>query len=212
MSFELVNILPILSQSTTVHRAADGTDVHIVRNFFTHTECEALIAEGIQYLEPSRVGGPNDTTKIDKTVRSSSTAMLSEVSQHPAVLEAIRRIDDAYGYPHLFSNPLQLNRYQVGEEFVAHHDWHDPVRQHDRIQREGQRTWTFLMYLNDDFEGGQTEFPLMNLTVTPERGMLVLWNNLLVDGSVNETTLHASKPVTSGTKFMMTKWFKNKVL
>lgn len=216
--FEVVNNLPILSHPNIEKYEREGYEkdsgacIYVLKNFFAFEECETLISVGSQYLEPSRVGGPNDTTKIDKNVRSSYTAMISDISCHPQVLEAIERIDNAYGHPHLTSNPLQLNRYRVGEKFEAHHDWHDPVRQAERIAREGQRTWTFLMYLNDDFEGGETEFPLLEFGIQPEQGMLVLWNNLLPDGSVNDATLHRSNSVIEGTKYMMTKWFKNKVL
>lgn len=213
MTFELVNSIPLHHDTRTkILETGRGTQLLLVKNFFTPEQCEELIEIGSEYLEPSRVGGPNDTTMINRNTRSSFTTMLSDVSQHPAVIEAISQIDKTYGHPHLNSNPLQLNRYRVGEEFKAHYDYHDPVLQAARIEREGQRTWTFLIYLNEDFEGGTTDFPELKYSIVPERGMLVAWNNLLPDGSPNAETLHASTPVMSGTKYMMTKWFKNKVI
>lgn len=212
MTVELVNNIPLQQDTRTkILETRQGTQLLVVKDFFTQKQCKELIEVGSEYLEPSRVGGPNDTTLINRNTRSSFTAMLSEVSQQPAVIEAIKLIDKAYGHPHLNSNPLQFNRYREGEEFKAHYDYHDPVLQAARIEREGQRTWTFLIYLNDDFEGGTTDFPEILYSIIPERGMLVAWNNLLADGTPNEETLHASSPVLRGTKYMMTKWFKNKV-
>lgn len=213
MTTQLVNNIPLIhTQRCHNVSSVDHTPLFVYHNFFSADMCDALVAEAQQYLEPSRVGGPNNTTKIDRSVRSSSTAMLSEVSTAPCVLEAIKLIDLAYGHPHLNSNPLQFNQYQTGEEFKAHHDWHNPETQQARIELEGQRTWTFLMYLNGDFDGGTTVFPHLDIEIMPQRGMLVAWNNLNQDGSVNIATEHASQPVVRGTKYMMTKWFKNKVL
>ncbi len=208
----IVNSIPALHDPRTVVYSNEACVLYAIPDFFTAEECELLIAEGTKYLEPSRVGAPNDTTKIDRSVRSSSTSMLSTVSDAAITQTAIERIAQAYGHPNLFSDPLQFNTYRVGEEFVAHHDYHDPETNVARIGREGQRTWTFLMYLNDDFEGGETEFPELSTVIKPTRGMLVFWNNLNADGTVNPATLHQSNPVTSGTKHMMTKWHKNKIL
>lgn len=210
--FEIVNNIPALYDSRVITTETDGVKLHVIHNFFSAEECDALIQEGMKYLEPSRVGGANDTTKVDRAVRSSSTAMLSEVSDAAITKLAIERIEQAYGHPHLFSNPLQLNRYLVGEEFKAHHDYHDPLSQAERIRREGQRTWTFLMYLNDGFEGGTTYFPEIGIHLIPRKGTLAFWNNLNADGTPNPLTLHESQPIVSGTKYMMTKWFKNKNL
>ena len=213
MATELVNDIPLLHTSRCFNLSNNGrAQVFAFHNFFSDKLCEQLIREAQQYLEPSRVGGPNNTTKIDRSVRSSSTAMLSDVSQAGCTLEAIVQIAEAYGHPHLNSNPLQFNQYQAGEEFKAHHDWHNPETQQLRIEQEGQRTWTFLMYLNSDFGGGETVFPQLGLEIRPQRGMLIAWNNLNADGTVNEATEHLSQPVVSGTKCMMTKWFKNKVI
>lgn len=213
MSFEIVNTLPILDYTGVQQFGpVKNTSIYLIRNFFSEEECSLLIEEGSRYLEPSRVSGPADTTIVNRSVRSSSTAMLEEVSAALITQHALSRIYSAYGRTHLISNPLQMNRYEVGEEFIEHHDWHNPETNAERIQREGQRTWTFLMYLNEGFQGGETEFPELGISIKPERGMLVLWNNLNEDGTVNHATLHKSNPVTLGSKFMMTKWFKNKVI
>ena len=40
--------------------------------------------------------------------------------------------------------------------------------------------------------------------------MLVLWNNALPDGTVNDDTLHAATPVERGVKYVITKWFRTR--
>jgi prolyl 4-hydroxylase len=38
--------------------------------------------------------------------------------------------------------------------------------------------------------------------------MLLIWNNMALDGTPNLNTLHAGKPVEQGTKYIITKWFR----
>lgn len=71
----------------------------------------------------------------------------------------------------------------------------------------GARICTALLYLNDDFEGGETEFPNLGLNIKPKKGRLLLWHNVGEDAMVPDTqSLHAGKPVTNGTKHALTIW------
>jgi prolyl 4-hydroxylase len=72
----------------------------------------------------------------------------------------------------------------------------------------GQRTWTAMIYLNDVEEGGATWFPQAGLRVAPRKGLLLAWNNMAPDGSPNTRTLHEGMPVVEGTKYIITKWFR----
>ena len=72
----------------------------------------------------------------------------------------------------------------------------------------GNRTWTFMVYLNEGMEGGATHFDAIDYAVQPKLGMTVIWNNLKADGTPNENTRHAGEPVTKGHKVIITKWFR----
>ena len=63
-----------------------------------------------------------------------------------------------------------------------------------------------MLYLNDDFEGGETNFPVINLTVRPQRGMALFWHN--VDGAQipDNKTLHQALPVIRGVKIACNLW------
>ena len=65
-----------------------------------------------------------------------------------------------------------------------------------------------MIYLNDVEEGGATWFPLAGLRVNPKRGLLLAWNNMNPDGSPNDKTLHEGVAVMKGTKYIVTKWFR----
>ena len=72
----------------------------------------------------------------------------------------------------------------------------------------GNRTWTFMVYLNDEMVGGATRFTRLGLAFKPKLGMALFWNNLKPDGSPNPATMHCGEPVISGVKVIITKWFR----
>ena len=67
-----------------------------------------------------------------------------------------------------------------------------------------------MAYLNQPAAGGATEFPLLDLSVMPQTGRLLIWNNMALDGSPNPWTMHAGLPVEAGTKYIVTKWFRER--
>ena len=80
------------------------------------------------------------------------------------------------------------------------------------MKRGGNRTWTFMIYLNDTLQGGGTAFPNINEVFYPKRGRAVVWNNLKADGRGNPFTMHCGEPVEAGEKFIITKWFRERCM
>ena len=155
-----------------------------------------LCAELIRLIDkdrrPSTIADPNG----DHYFRTSETCDLS--AEEPAVrdlearLYALNRIDPAYG------EPVQGQRYEVGQEFKAHTDYFEPDGQ-DFVKYcsvAGQRTWTFMVYLNGDFRGGQTRFDhwVRTINVIPCAGMALVFEHPL---------LHEGAPVIEGRKYVL---------
>lgn len=182
--------------------------IYSLQNFLSEKVCKELIEESKHFLTPSKVGSEYGVI-VDSSVRTSSTAKLSEVSDNPMIAEVHSMLFDLYGYFELPGDPVSVHNYQLGQEFKDHHDFHDTEKRKERIAKEGQRTWTFVVYLDEDFEGGETVFPELDLTVVPKTGQLLAWNNLSSTGEGNTKTLHRSNPVTKGEKNIITKWFRS---
>ena len=71
---------------------------------------------------------------------------------------------------------------------------------------------TFVLYLNDDFSGGFTEFPLLKTGFKPKKGSGIFFKYNYDDHKYNELTLHSGTPVIEGVKKIVTAWFrKNKI-
>lgn len=107
---------------------------------------------------------------------------------------------------------LHIVRYGVGGKYDAHWDYFVEGESYyeNEIKRGGQRGESWLVYLNDDFDGGETEFPREGITIKPKKGLLVAWRNLLEDGSVNPDSHHGGLPVTSGEKWIGIVWVREK--
>lgn len=107
---------------------------------------------------------------------------------------------------------LQGQRYRQGEEYQAHCDYFPVTASYWPAMRKsgGQRSWTAMIYLSPVEAGGETHFPHCEFMVPPVEGMLLLWNNMDPDGSPNRFSLHAARPVEKGTKYVVTKWFRER--
>jgi prolyl 4-hydroxylase len=123
-----------------------------------------------------------------------------------------RKIAELLGLPLGASEPLQGQRYAPGQEFKPHTDTFEPggYDYYVHTAETGQRTWTAMVYLNRPEEGGATRFKAIGKTVQPEVGKLLAWNNLLPDDRPNPATLHQGMKVRKGTKYVLTKWFRER--
>lgn len=178
----------------------------ILRDFLDEAECAALVARIEAQRRPSTIADPNGDTYF----RTSETCDLSD--HDPAVAALDARLAALSGIDPAFGEPLQGQRYEVGQEFKAHTDYFEPNGAD--FQRycalSGQRTWTFMIYLNDVPEGGATRFKVIGKTVEPERGKLLAWNNRRPDGTLNPATLHHAMKVRKGLKYVITRWYRER--
>jgi prolyl 4-hydroxylase len=193
--------LPLAAKLNT-----DKVHFYIVEDFLSAQECDELVRRIRAQNQASTTTNPDEP---DKYFRTSKTSNLSE-DNDPFVKEINRRVADYLGFEPERSEGMQGQYYQVGEQFKAHTDYFEPNTDEFRkfAGQQGQRTWTFMIYLNDVEEGGQTEFTRLGVAVSPKKGTAVVWNSLRADGSVNPDTEHWAKPVVKGEKFIITKWFR----
>ncbi|MDJ0977210.1 MAG: 2OG-Fe(II) oxygenase [Erythrobacter sp.] len=196
-----------LSQRAGVQRLpTPKAEIFQCRDFIEPDLCDALITLIDRDRRPSTVADENG----DEYFRTSETCDLE--AQEPAVqrlegrLTALSGLDPAYG------EPLQGQRYAVGQEFKAHTDYFTPGGPdwEEYCAVSGQRTWTFMIYLNAVEAGGATRFKALRKTFQPEPGKLVCWNNRRPDGAENPNTLHHGMKVRKGTKYVITKWYRER--
>jgi prolyl 4-hydroxylase len=173
-------------------------------NFLNVAQCRKLMAMIDANKRPSTLLSEPD----DPNFRNSDSCDMDRWS--PEVQPIDEAIANLLGIDPDHGETMQGQRYAPGQQFRAHHDYFFDTEHYwqDVAQSGGQRTWTAMIYLNDVAQGGATWFPQAGLRVAPKRGLLLAWNNMSADGSPNDLTLHEGTVVLKGTKYIVTKWFR----
>lgn len=175
-------------------------------DFLNPAQCNALIRAIDSDRRPSTLLSESG----DKTFRTSESCDLDRWS--PIIRPIDESIAALLGIDPAFGETMQGQRYAPGQHFRAHHDFFNEAQHYWAAMKAsgGQRTWTAMVYLNDVEDGGATWFPSAGFRVAPKRGLLLAWNNMNPDGSPNPHTLHEGTPVVKGTKYIVTKWFRER--
>ena len=164
-------------------------EIFTVSEFFAPSECDEYIAlaESMGFTDApiNSTFGP----QIRKDVRNNTRVMLDDVGRAEQLWQRIpdyvpKFIDkwEVVGV----NERLRFYRYDIGEQF----DWHyDGAFE----RRNGERSkLTFMIYLNADFDGGETSFE--STTVVPEKGLALFFAHQL---------LHKGQPVSEGRKYVL---------
>jgi len=83
-------------------------------------------------------------------------------------------------------------------------------RHRQEITENGQRIITFLIYLNDDYSGGETVFPELDIRHKGQIGEGLFFVNALANGASDLRTLHAGAPPLNGEKWIVSQFIRNR--
>lgn len=169
----------------------------VLEDVLSAEECDALIALASDRMQRSRIGGAHTVSDI----RTSSSMFLEE-SENAWVETIEARLSELMQVPLSHAEPLQVLHYKPGEQYKLHYDYFTS----DSVANN--RISTLVMYLNDVEEGGETCFPLLQLSVAPKKGSAVYFEYFYTDTRLNELTLHAGNPVVTGEKWVATQWMR----
>jgi prolyl 4-hydroxylase len=180
---------------------ADEPYARLFERLLTPAECAYLIRAAEGRFEPSMVY-TKARELVRDTIRTSDGAAFHWLIEDPAVHAINRRIAAITGTGYEQGEALQVLRYVPGQEYRPHFDYVEGA--------ENRRLWTALIYLSDDYEGGETEFVRTGLKVRGRTGDVLLFRNSREDGSRDLLAEHAGLPVTAGVKFLATRWVRER--
>jgi prolyl 4-hydroxylase len=183
---------------------SNGAELWVVEHFLNAVECGRLMSMTDTVARPSEAYA----LSYDSGVRTSYSGDVDP--RDPFIRKLQRRIDDLLGLESSMGETIQGQRYMPGQEFKAHIDWfppNSPAWQREKVHG-GQRAFTVMAYLNPVEEGGETDFPKLDIAVRPHAGALLIWNNADENGVPNPLTAHAGNPVIRGTKYIITRWYR----
>jgi hypothetical protein len=171
----------------------NGPKLFVIRQFLTAEECDAFIeqSERLGYTEApiSTSFGP----LLRKDVRDNERLLLDDPALAAAWWERAQGllVGEWFGWRAVGLNErFRVYRYDPGQRFAPHTDGYFE-------RNNGERShFTFLVYLNEGFEGGATAFHerRASLLVTPERGQALVFYH---------RQLHEGMPVVRGRKYVL---------
>lgn len=173
-----------------------------VRGLLSVDECSFLRTCAEPLFEPSVVVEPQTGRSIRNPVRTADAAAFPLALENPAVHAINRRLAAITGTSVLQGEPLQVFRYRPGQQYGFHSDAIAGL--------ENQRSITALIWLNEDYAGGDTAFPSLGLTVKGATGDALLFSNVDEAGVPHPGSSHAGLPVLSGTKYLASRWIRKR--
>jgi prolyl 4-hydroxylase len=196
---------------------AKNLEIFRIDGFLTPDECADIIAtiNASELTESSTYNATKPMERIVNVERTSKTCYFG--GSNPFIAEVETRICKTLGISNRYAEQIQGQKYEVGQEFRFHTDYFDPELLKKDASIRGQRTWTFMIYLNDVEEGGHTSFPRAFCSSAPKTGTALVWNNLYSQasspnagdwGRENPFSSHCGMPIIRGEKYILTKWFK----
>ncbi len=170
-----------------------------VEDLLSRSECAAILHDQRDAVWlPATINGATGRI-VDAKVRSSSTAVVRDGELAERLYQRLlprlpgAMVDQLGGKPRRVKpvglyQPLRVYRYEPGQQFAPHHD-------QSYQDGSGQRSLlTFMVYLNEDFQGGTTTFLDQKQTIEPRTGRALLFQHML---------LHCGERVTSGSKYVL---------
>jgi prolyl 4-hydroxylase len=179
-------------------------DAKALRGLFTPQECDFLMHRSGPRMQPALVVDPQTGEQVPNPVRTSYSTMYPLMAESPAIHALNRRLAAASGTSVEQGEPLQVLRYTPGQEYRPHLD--------AIANTDNQRILTFLVYLNDDFEGGETEFLTSRLKFKGTKGDGLLFRNAAASAQPDPSSRHAGLPVTAGEKYLASRWIRERPL
>lgn len=198
-------------ESEYTKRTMEQEEIDIVScydNILSAEECDYIIALSKDKYQRSEVGIDTDEELLSEG-RTSYSAYLPFPED-----ETLNKIREKIAQQFQLSvdhfEHFQCVAYANGQEYQAHYDTFDPETEFGKkaISNGGQREYTLLVYLNDEFEGGQTYFPHLDVIISPKKGRAVLFKNIDENGTVYKGSYHAGLPVSKGQKYAFNLWIR----
>ncbi|KAL6551766.1 putative prolyl 4-hydroxylase 9 [Orobanche gracilis] len=192
-------------------------------NFASGEQCQSIIEMAKARLKPSALAlRPGETANNTEGIRTSSGMFMSASEDKTGLLAQIdAKIAKVTMIPWTHGESYNVLRYEIGQKYQSHYDAFNPA---EYGPQKSQRVASFLLYLSDVKEGGETMFPFENgenmggsydfskcigLKVKPRRGGGLLFYSLFPNGTIDPTSLHGSCPVIKGEKWVATKWIRD---
>jgi len=187
--------------------------IHAAPELLSAALCDALIARAAPRLAPATIYNEQTGGSTLEDTRTNSAAEFPITELDLVLLLVRERLCALAGQPAIHAENCQVLHYEVGQRFAPHFDFLDPgfVGHAGTLAHSGQRVATVLVYLNDGFEGGETDFPRIGLRHRGAKGDALVFRNVDEEGRPDLLTLHAGLTPTRGEKWLLSLWVRDRI-
>lgn len=177
--------------------------IRFAEAFTTPEVCDWLVDRARGKLKPALMF---DGNRPAFSASRNNSDFCFDIVEADLVLTLLReRVSALVKLPVFAMEPPQIFHYSVGQEIKPHYDH---VRAEGRY--EAERIATLLLYLNDDYEGGELDFPKIGLRTRGRKGDALYFANVDVTGAPDRQSLHAALPVSRGEKWIFSQWIQDR--
>jgi len=186
---------------TNIFAGAIAVYENVLDNYRENIETINLLSSDdsseIKFYDSTTIENQSSNNSVQSPVRTSSqlhitsdfnSDKLTELDNlyTKIVFTRLGSYKEKFGIGEDLYNPenFQLLKYEVGQYFHSHYDSYPAVN----------RSISVLIYLNDDYEGGEIEFVNFDIKIKPKAGTLIMFPS-------NYPYRHIAHPVISGTKY-----------
>jgi len=193
-------------------------DYEIIKYYdvLTDDECNSIIKNSKKDLKESIVYKDGFTKKeADPNIRISKTAWLDkDTTTEIELRKTIDKLENIAMFitklPIVNQEKIQVVNYEKDGYYNPHYDACNSTDIDAKINMNGssgQRVYTFLIYLNDNLEGGSTYFPKIDKHIKPKKGMGILFRNINNNNTdFHELSQHTGTVIKKGDKWICNIW------
>jgi len=188
-------------------------ELRVVPGLAPRPACDWLISSVRDRLQRALVHNPDTHLQNQSDIRTNSNAMFRLTDANLIVMILQQRLAVAAGVQVGAMEGPQVLHYASGQQYRRHFDFMEPTLPGNAalIERYGQRVATLLVYLNQGFEGGETDFPALGLRFKGRAGDALLFRNVDRAGAPDRRMLHAGLPPTAGEKWLLSQWVRDRL-
>ncbi len=189
-----------------------GSPVYAVNRMLPPELCDWLIDRSQGKLTRARVYDSDADRDLVHPTRANTAAAFNLLEAELVHIVVQARMAHICGVPLSHLEPLTVLHYATGEQVRNHFDFVDPQARHHatELARHGQRRLTFLIYLNDDYTGGETDFPQLGIRFKGKKGDGLFFVNAGEDERPDRRMLHAGLPPEMGEKWIVSQFIRSR--
>ncbi len=179
-------------------------------NVISEEMCDEIIAkhetDGMN-LDSGKQSRQESYTQVTEDVEQRGISLGMDPHHYGIIANAI--VDNC-GFPNSLIEAIDIYNYDVGRYLDLHHDYpYFPDKINYYSYGGNDRIGTGILYLNDDYEGGTTYFPKLDVDIKPKKGSMLYFKQCY-DEATNWSTIHESTVINKGTKWIASCFFAEK--